>query len=55
MGADIIIGVDVQDGLKDRDNLGGASGVLVQITNFNMIEKMEGEAQPDGYLHHTGH
>ncbi|CAM3678358.1 putative patatin-like phospholipase [Flavobacterium saliperosum S13] len=41
MGADIIIGVDVQEGLKDRDNLGGASGVLVQITNFTMIEKME--------------
>lgn len=41
MGADIIIGVDVQEGLKDRNTLGGASGVLVQITNFNMIEKME--------------
>lgn len=41
MGADIIIGVDVQEGLKDRNNLGGASGVLVQITNFNMIEKMD--------------
>lgn len=40
MGADIIIGVDVQEGLKDRNNLGGASGVLVQITNFDMIEKM---------------
>ncbi|MGX7667315.1 patatin-like phospholipase family protein [Flavobacterium pedocola] len=41
MGADIIIGVDVQDGLKDRKSMGGASGVLVQITNFGMIEKME--------------
>ncbi|MEW5677448.1 patatin-like phospholipase family protein [Flavobacterium enshiense] len=41
MGADIIIGVDVQDGLKDRETIGGASGVLVQITNFGMIEKME--------------
>ncbi|SHI82066.1 patatin-like phospholipase family protein [Flavobacterium haoranii] len=40
-GADIIIGVDVQDGLKDKDNLKGATGVLVQITNFSMIEKME--------------
>ena len=45
MGADIIIGVDVQDGLKDRNSLGGASGVLVQITNFNMIEKMEAKRQ----------
>ncbi|MCG2612252.1 patatin-like phospholipase family protein [Flavobacterium sp. SM15] len=41
MGADIVIGVDVQDGLKDRETIGGASGVLVQITNFSMIEKME--------------
>lgn len=51
MGADIIIGVDVQDGLKDRNNLGGASGVLVQITNFNMIEKMEAKRnQTDIYI-----
>ena len=51
MGADIIIGVDVQDGLKDRNNLGGASGVLVQITNFNMIEKMETKRnQTDIYI-----
>lgn len=40
-GADIIIGVDVQDGLKDKNDLKGATGVLVQITNFSMIEKME--------------
>ncbi len=41
MGADIIIGVDVQDGLKDRNDLTGATGVLVQISNFQMIEKMK--------------
>lgn len=41
MGADIIIGVDVQDGLKDRNNIGGATGVLLQITNFSMIGQME--------------
>ncbi len=41
LGADIIIGVDVQDGLKDREELKGATSVLVQITNFSMIEKME--------------
>lgn len=41
MGADIIIGVDVQDGLKDRSNIGGATGVLLQITNFSMIGQME--------------
>ncbi|THF48171.1 patatin [Flavobacterium supellecticarium] len=41
MGADIIIGVDVQDGLKDRNTIGGATGVLLQITNFSMIGQME--------------
>lgn len=41
MGADIIIGVDVQDGLKTRDEIKGATGVLVQINNYQMIEKME--------------
>lgn len=41
MGADIIIGVDVQDGLKDRDNIKGATGVLIQINNYQMIQKME--------------
>ena len=41
MGADIIIGVDVQDDLKNRDKLTGATGVLVQISNYQMIEKMK--------------
>lgn len=41
MGADIIIGVDVQDGLKSRDEIKGATGVLVQINNYQMIQKME--------------
>jgi NTE family protein len=41
MGADIIIGVDVQDDLKNRNDLTGATGVLVQISNFQMIERMK--------------
>lgn len=41
LGADIVIGVDVQDGLKDRNELKGATSVLVQISNFAMISKME--------------
>lgn len=41
MGADIIIGVDVQDGLKDRDEIRGATGILIQINNYQMIKKME--------------
>nr|WP_294934145.1 patatin-like phospholipase family protein [uncultured Flavobacterium sp.] len=40
MGADIIIGVDVQEGLRDREHISGASGVFTQITNFTMMEKM---------------
>jgi len=40
MGADIIIGVDVQDGLKNRNELKGAADVLMQITNFSMYGEM---------------
>lgn len=42
-GVDIIIGVDVQDGLKNRDELNEVTAVLSQINNFSMIEKMEGK------------
>ncbi|AWA29147.1 patatin [Flavobacterium magnum] len=41
MGADIIIGVDVQDDLKDRKSLKDATRILVQISNLQMIEKMK--------------
>jgi len=41
MGADIIIGVDVQDDLKDRKSLKDATRILVQITNLDMIKKMK--------------
>ena len=40
LGADIIIGVDVQDGFKDRKGLSDATKILVQITNMQMIQKM---------------
>lgn len=40
-GADIIIGVDVQDGLKDRNGLKDVAKILVQISNLDMIEKMK--------------
>ncbi|WP_284651178.1 patatin-like phospholipase family protein [Flavobacterium terrisoli] len=40
MGADIIIGVDVQDDLKKRDALKDATRILVQITNLDMIKSM---------------
>lgn len=41
LGADIIIGVDVQNGLRDREQLKDASKILFQITNLQMIEKMK--------------
>lgn len=41
LGLDIIIGVDVQDGLKDRMQLQSVTNVLMQISNFNTIEKMK--------------
>lgn len=40
LGANFIIGVDVQDGLKDRLELQSVTSVLMQISNFNTIEKM---------------
>lgn len=45
MGADIIIGVDVQDDLKDRKSLVEATRILVQITNLQMIESMQGKVK----------
>lgn len=45
MGADIIIGVDVQDDLKDRNSLKEATRILVQISNLQMIESMKGKIQ----------
>ncbi|MBD0823531.1 patatin-like phospholipase family protein [Aestuariibaculum marinum] len=40
-GMDIIIGVDVQDGLANKDELGSALDVLVQINNFRTINDMK--------------
>ena len=51
LGADIIIGVDVQDGLKNRSALRDATRILVQITNLQMIEKMiKKKEQTDIYI-----
>lgn len=41
MGADIIIAVDVQDDLKKIDQINGATGVLVQISNFKTLERIQ--------------
>jgi NTE family protein len=41
LGADIIIGVDVQDGLSVRKELKEATKILSQITTLQSIEKMK--------------
>ena len=41
LGADIIIGVDVQDDLKDRSALKNATRILIQISNLSMMDNME--------------
>jgi len=45
LGADFIIGVDVQDDLKDRKSLKDATRILVQISNLQMIEKMKAKVK----------
>lgn len=40
-GMDVIIGVDVQDGLASREELTSAPDVLVQINNFRTINDMK--------------
>ena len=40
-GMDIIIGVDVQDELRDRDELKSAPDILLQINNYRTIKAME--------------
>ncbi|NNE31280.1 MAG: patatin [Winogradskyella sp.] len=44
-GMDIIIGVDVQDALKDRTSLGSAPDILLQINNFRTINAMKQKAK----------
>src|SRR5690606_26639831 len=40
-GMDVIIGVDVQDGLMSREQLTSAPDVLLQINNFRTINDMK--------------
>lgn len=50
-GIDIIIGVDVQDGKKDRENIKGALDILMQIANYGMYGGMEEKKkQTDIYI-----
>ncbi|WP_299128272.1 patatin-like phospholipase family protein [uncultured Winogradskyella sp.] len=43
-GMDIIIGVDVQDALKDRKSLKSAPDILLQLNNFRTINAMKSKA-----------
>ncbi len=50
-GMDVIIGVDVQDGLANREELASAPEVLIQINNFRTINAMKSKAkQTDVYI-----
>ena len=52
MGADIIIGIDVQDSLKTRENLKSVIEILGQINNYETIELMkEKRNKTDIYIH----
>ncbi|WP_179334195.1 patatin-like phospholipase family protein [Winogradskyella costae] len=44
-GMDIIIGVDVQDALKDRESLKSAPDILLQINNFRTINVMKRKSE----------
>lgn len=46
LGADLIIGVDVQTDLMDREQMSSAAKVVMQIVNFQMLSSM-GQKQKD--------
>jgi len=45
MGADLVIGVDVQHGLRDRESLQSASEILLQINNYRTVGQMKEKAK----------
>jgi len=50
-GMDVIIGVDVQDGKKDRDKIKGALDILMQIANYGMYQGMDAkQKETDIYI-----
>ncbi|MEH6680754.1 MAG: patatin-like phospholipase family protein [Sediminicola sp.] len=51
MGADVIIGVDVQHGLSDREALLSATEILLQINNYRTVKDMVKKAgETDIYI-----
>ena len=52
LGADVIIGVDVQHGLSSREDLGSATEILLQINNYRTVRDMEEKREKvDLYIH----
>jgi len=52
MGADVIIGVDVQDKLKKKDRLNSAPKIIMQIINFNLYAENDAKKKlVDVYIH----
>ena len=45
MGADLIIGVDVQHGLRDRESLSSATEILLQINNYRTVGVMKEKSE----------
>jgi len=45
LGADIIIGIDLQEGLLDEDELNSATKVIEQIISYNIAEKSAEQSQ----------
>src|SRR5690606_41085753 len=51
MGADVVIGVDVQHGLSDRESLLSATEILLQINNYRTVREMQKKSgQTDIYI-----
>jgi len=51
MGANIVIGVDVQHGLSDRESLMSATEILLQINNYRTVADMKKKsAKTDIYI-----
>ncbi len=45
MGADVIIGVSVEDGLYGKEDLTSMTSIIEQITSFKMVEKSDEQKQ----------
>ncbi|SNY94749.1 patatin-like phospholipase family protein [Flagellimonas pacifica] len=45
MGADLIIGVDVQHGLSTRESLSSATEILLQINNYRTVNDMKNKVK----------